>query len=97
MKRSTLTVDDLRAKGYTEFEFSDYTLEKAVERIKAGAKCTITPSFGYSMVGVVDGKEMFWREMTDEERELYGDVVRELEKRTDRWTTAVARKQCRRK
>lgn len=97
MNRQNITVQKLIDAGYHDFDFSDYTLDKAVERIKNGAKCELIPSFGYTMVGVIDGKEMFWREMTDEECSRYCNDVREMNKHCDEFINKVSRRNRRRR
>lgn len=91
MTRSNITVEALIAKGYSEYEFSDYTLEKAVGYIKNGCSTRLEPRANGTMAAIVVVKcnghtyelDMFWRNMTVEEKETYAETIAELQKKEE--------------
>ena len=87
MTRTNISVESLKAKGYREYEFGDHTLEKAVEYIKSGCETRLEPRAHGEMVAVVVingfGHDMFWRDMTPEEKESYAEQMAELKEKED--------------
>ncbi len=91
MTRSNISVEALIAKGYHAYEFSDYTLEKAVEYIKSGCETRLEPRAHGEMVAVVVVKcndhtyehDVFCRDMTAEEKEIYAKKIVELKEKED--------------
>lgn len=87
MKRSGITPEYLRSRGYKEYEFSWWTLEKACEYIQSGCKCKLIPQEDGTMVGVLgpNGSESsaFYRPMTKEELDTYHDWMVAEKKRMD--------------
>lgn len=85
MKRNEISVETLKAKGYRDYDFTDFGMEAAVERIKDGVKCELVPSFTGSMVAVITfrigcneyKKEAFYRPMTNDEKMLYAEKMHE--------------------
>ena len=96
MTRSNISVGALKAKGYREYEFGDYTLEKAVEYIKSGCETRLEPRAHGEMVAVVMvngyGHDMFWRDMTPEEKERYAAKIAELKEKEGALIRKIDRK-----
>ena len=85
MKRNEISVEALKAKGYRDYEFTEFSMETAVEYIKNGAECELVPTYPGFMVAKITftinchkyEKEAFFRPMTDEEKIQYADVMNE--------------------
>lgn len=79
MKRSEISASAMREKGYDAFEFGVFSLEQACNYIRNGCECRLEPRYYGAMVGVVVVErngykyeyEMFSREMSAEEKEMY--------------------------
>lgn len=89
MKRNEISVKALQAKGYRDFEFSDFGMEEAITYIKNGAKCELVPAYPNFMVAKITfkvgvnvyEKEAFVRPMTSEEKIQYAvEMGRQREK-----------------
>lgn len=83
MNRNEISVEALKAKGYRNFEYSDFGMEEAVKYIKNGAKCELVPAYPNFMIAKITfkigvnvyEKEAFVRPMTNEEKIQYADEM----------------------
>lgn len=92
MTRANITPEALIKKGYTAYEFSDWTLERACEYIRNGCECKLKPNCYGHMVGVIvirkNGHvyehDVFSRDMTHDELVRYKDWMDAERKRDDK-------------
>ena len=98
MTRKNLSVEALEAKGYKAFQFGNYTMQDAIDYIKAGCEVALVPHYTGNMVAVVTivnnghrfDKEMFSRKMTSEEKETYKDQMDADRKKAEKTSARIS-------